>query len=607
MYFDRHFLENLRRRISISEIVGESVNLKPKGRGEFTGLCPFHSEKTPSFTVSEAKGFYHCFGCGAHGDAFRFLTEQRGISYPEAVKELALQAGMELPKQDVATQAKQKKLDDSLELMEHATKWFEQNLKSNKGQQALSYLKGRGLTDKTIKQFRIGFVSDEWEGLKNHLKSLGAEEDLLKANGLISSNESGTKTYDRFRNRIIFPIFDSRNNPIAFGGRIITDDKNAPKYLNSPETDLFKKGYILYGYNFARDEAYKKSQIIAVEGYMDVIALHQAGFKNTVAPLGTAVTENHIKQLWRICDEPIFCLDGDNAGVRAMMRLAENYIYMLEPGKTMKFVILPNKQDPDDVIKSEGASGFNKLLNDSQNLSDALWNINIQGESLTTPEKKSAFSEKMLQIVSKIQNASVRNFYIQDYKNRIFKLGMFYYKNKSETVSHRSSTITNTPKLERITEKILLLACFNPLIVENSEIEEFLQNIEISNKNLEKLAFLLIDYIALGDEEGANYKGFKLHLENHSETGQIEYLERTPLKAEYCNKIDDVAKAVTAWQYLLSEYDLTLAENEFKKLSHNGSSDVDKVYLAKDEVMKLESRRDYKRKQFEEIIDNELI
>jgi len=344
MRFEKHFIDDLRRRISITDIVGSVVNLKPKGRGEFLGLCPFHSEKTPSFTVSENKGFYHCFGCGVHGDALRFLTDHKGLTYPEAIKEAALLAGVELPKPTEYNAQKQQKIDDSLELMEVATKWFQENLKSNAGKQALSYLKNRGLTDRTIEKFRIGFVANEWEGLKSHLSKLGANEDLMEANGLISKNESG-KVYDKFRNRIIFPIFDSTSKPIAFGGRIIEEDTNAPKYLNSPETDLFKKGYVLYGYNFARDTAYKKSQMIAVEGYMDVIALHQAGFKNVVAPLGTAVTENHIRHLWKVCDEPVFCLDGDSAGLRAMMRLAENHINMLVPGKTMKFVLLPEGKD----------------------------------------------------------------------------------------------------------------------------------------------------------------------------------------------------------------------------------------------------------------------
>lgn len=360
MRFEKHFIDDLKRRLSITDIVGATVNLKPKGRGEFLGLCPFHSEKTPSFTVSDNKGFYHCFGCGAHGDAIRFLTEQRGLTYPEAIKEAALIAGVELPKQTVESKQKQQYIDDSYELMKLASSWFSKNLKANVGKGALSYLKNRGLSDQTIEKFKIGFVSDEWDGLKSYLNRAGAPEELLIENGLVSSNENNTRTYDRFRNRIIFPIFDSGGNEIAFGGRIIFEDANAPKYLNSPETELFKKGYVLYGYNFARDEAYKKQQIIAVEGYMDVISLHQSGFKNVVAPLGTAVTENHIRHLWKTCDEPVFCLDGDNAGLRAMMRLAENHISMLVPGKTMKFAILPQGKDPDDVVKNFGALGYKK-------------------------------------------------------------------------------------------------------------------------------------------------------------------------------------------------------------------------------------------------------
>lgn len=607
MRFDRNFKENLIQRISISDLIGGYVNLKPKGKGEFLGLCPFHNEKTPSFTVSENKGFYHCFGCGAHGDAIKFLMEHRGLPYPDAIKELAAIAGIDLPKYDPKEEKKQEKINDSYELIEKATKWYEKNLRSSAGSTALRYLKDRGLSDDTIKKFRIGYAPDEWEGLKKHLISLGADEELIMENGLISSNEENTKTYDRFRGRIIFPIFDSRNSPIAFGGRIIEENSNAPKYLNSPETNLFKKGYVLYGYNFARDEAYKKSQIIVVEGYMDVIALQQAGIGNVVAPLGTAVTENHIKHLWKVCDEPIFCLDGDNAGVRAMMRLAENHIHMLQPGKTMKFLILPDKMDPDDVVKDYGAKGFNDMLSRSVELCDALWDINIKGVSLKTPEQKSAFSEKMLSIVSGIENGTVRNFYIQDYKNRIFKLGFNPSKKPQEQPPHRMPVITNRSFSESLIERMILIACYNPEIIKNSEIEEFLQNIEISNKNLEKLSFLLIDYMALEDNENADYKGLKNYLEDKGENSQLEYLENAFLKARFDTKVDDAEKAVTAWQYLLSEYNLSIAENEYKKLSQNESSDTNVIYVARNEISKLENIRDFNRKLYEEILSNELI
>lgn len=610
MRFDRHFLDELRRRVSISDIVGGYVKLSSKGKGEFTGLCPFHNEKTPSFTVSDAKGFYHCFGCGAHGDAIRFYTEKRGLSYPEAIKELAASVSMPLPVQDKFEQAKQRKLNDSLEVMERAARWFEANLKSNIGGEARSYLKKRGLSDATIAKFRIGFVSDEWEGLKKHLKSLGAEDDLLLASGLVSKNGQGTKIYDRFRSRIIFPIFDSRNKVIAFGGRIINSDSNAPKYLNSPETDLFKKGYVLYGYNFARDEAYKKEQMIVAEGYMDIISLHQAGITNAVAPLGTSVTENHIKQLWKTCDEPVFCLDGDNAGLRAMMRLAENHIHMLEPGKTMRLALLPDKMDPDDVIKSYGVKGFYEIIENAKDLSDALWDINIRDEKLKTPEQKSAFAEKMLNIVKTINQKTVRDFYIRDYQNRIYMLG-FNRSKKGKKNNKKGDevqiSISNIAKIDRIIEKMLILVAYNPATLEEAEIEEFIQNIETSNKNLEKLSFSLIDYISFVDCDGADYQGFRDHLKENGGNDQIEYLEKTPLKSEYGLKMEGKSKYVTAWQYLKSEYNVALAENEFKNLSSSDSSDISKIYLAKNEVVRLELKRDEQRQIFEDLINNELI
>jgi DNA primase len=435
MKFPRQFLDTLKERINISEVVGQKVALKHKARGEYTGLCPFHNEKTPSFTVSDPKGFYHCFGCGAHGTAFNFLMEQRGLTFNETVKELAQIAGMQLPKMEEGDVKREKVTQDSYTILEETTKFFEAALFSAEGAKALEYLRSRGLTDETIKHFRLGYSPDRREALYIHLTKLGADPDLVEANGLcIKSDKTPAgqpaQYFDRFRGRVMFPIFDQKNRPIAFGGRIM-EKSDMAKYLNSPETDLFKKGYVLYAYNFARDIAFKKQNVAVVEGYMDVIALHQAGIKNVVAPLGTAVTENHMKGLWRITKEPVFCLDGDAAGLRAMKRLAEEFITILEPGYSMKFALSLDGKDPDEVIKNHGVSAIRDVLMNAIPLSEALWRINYNEKEITTPEKKAEFSAKLLNLAKNIKNQEVSDFYANYFKTRLNELKFDFRNDQS--------------------------------------------------------------------------------------------------------------------------------------------------------------------------------
>jgi DNA primase len=619
MKFGRQFLDNLRARVSISSVVGSYVTLKHKGRGEFTGLCPFHKEKTPSFSVSDNKGFYHCFGCGVHGDVIGFLMEHRGLPYPEAVKELALQAGMELPKQDFYSAEKEKKIEDSYEVLEMATKWFENNLNSQAGMQARLYLKDRGLTPETIKKFRLGFAPDEWESLKNYLKNNGVDEDMILANGLVTSNEDGSKKYDRFRNRIIFPIFNSTGKVIAFGGRTMAPDKEqGPKYLNSPETDLFKKGFTLYGFNFAKDRAYKEQKIMAVEGYMDVIALHQAGFEYAVAPLGTALTENHIRIMWKISKEPIMCLDGDEAGQRASKKFAEEYIALLEPGYTIKFAFVPKGYDPDEFVKEHGKDSFEKILTDAKPLSDALWDINHAVAQLDTPEHKSEFAKKMLDLVDKIQNPSVKDFYKKEYSNRIYRLGFSGQKGGAKgkdkktvlTPEIRSSLAKNNNRLENLKERLILVCALNPILARNADVEEVLIALEHDNKVVERLAEAVISFCADIDESGVNYNGLIEHLEVNGGHDQISYLKSNTLKGEYEWGESAHSKAIFAWRYLLAEFYLCLAEKEYEKLLENSTADISLLYEKQQEyqnnILKLAKSRDVIRIEFEDLLEEEI-
>ena len=329
MAFPPQFLDELRARLPVSEVVGRKVRLLRKGR-EHSGLCPFHNEKTPSFTVNDEKGFYHCFGCGAHGSVIDFAMETEGLSFPEAVEKLAGQAGLQVPQSSPEERERAKVRSTLYDVLEQVCDWYEDQLTRPGGRQAYDYLKQRGFTDETIGRFRLGFAPDGRGKLLQAMESRGIERRQLVEAGLIKLPEGGGDPRDYFFNRVMFPITDGRDRVIAFGGRILGDGQ--PKYLNSPETPLFHKGRNLYNYAMAREASKDAGTVIVAEGYTDVIALAQAGLPNAVAPLGTALTEEQIGLLWRIADEPVLCFDGDNAGERAALRAAERAMPILKPG-----------------------------------------------------------------------------------------------------------------------------------------------------------------------------------------------------------------------------------------------------------------------------------
>jgi DNA primase len=601
----KEFIENLKSRIAISEVISKYVNLKAKSKGSFSGLCPFHSEKTPSFTVSDAKGFYHCFGCGVHGNAISFLMEHKGYSYVEAIKELANIAGMQIPIADAKTEQKyhekQKIINSSLELMELATKYYERNLKSSSGTIARDYLQNRGLTAETIDKFRIGFATDEWEGLRNYLQKQGASDDIMLANGLITEKEDGGKKYDRFRNRIIFPIFDSQNRVIAYGGRILNEDKTQAKYLNSSETELFKKGYVLYGYNFARDNAYKKSQAIVVEGYMDVITMHQAGFDNCVAPLGTAVTENHIFQLWKMTKEPIFCMDGDEAGIRASKRVAEEFMKYLKAGYSIKFCFLNDAKDPDEFIKKNGFNAMNKALENSTPLSEALWNFNFNEVELKTPEKKAEFSKKMQELANTIEDNDVKTFYKEDFKNRLSKafsnvINFNKYQNKNynnlqnnlpASLELKQKATLKTSALDADKERLLVLICFFPSLLRLSEVEEFLYNFSSHNKKLENLSKIIIENSQNSYLEG-DFDNLISQISDNLKNSYSNIGIDSPYKDELVKNIKTFNDSVTAWQYMFSEYQLKNLKAELNKLLEEKNSDINLLMSVKNKIIEFD-------------------
>jgi DNA primase len=417
MRFTPQFLDELRARLPVSEVVSKRVKLRKQGR-EFVGLSPFNKEKSPSFTVNDQKGFFHDFSSGKHGDIFGFVMETEGVAFPEAVERLAQMAGVALPKvsaEDQQRDARRKTLHDVMDL---AAKFFEATLASRAGAKARGYLADRGLDAATQLKFRLGYASNERFALKEHLGSHGIPvEDMVEA-GLLIAGDDIPLPFDRFRDRVMFPITDLRNRVIAFGGRAMEKDAQA-KYLNSPETPLFHKGSTLYNIAAARQAAHDGQQIIVVEGYVDVIAMVTAGFAATVAPLGTALTEDQLALLWKMADEPVLCFDGDNAGLRAAYRAVELAMPRLKPGKSLKFALLPQGQDPDDLVRSAGREAVVEVIEAARPLAQMLWARETEGHEFDTPERRAALEARINEVTAAIGDDAVRKYYRQDFQDRL--------------------------------------------------------------------------------------------------------------------------------------------------------------------------------------------
>ncbi len=425
MAFPPRFLEELRARLPVSQIVGRRVKLVRHGR-EHTGLCPFHSEKTPSFTVNDDKSFYHCFGCGAHGDVITFVRETEGLEFVEAVERLAAEAGVEVPQESPQERAAASQRAGLHEVMGLAADWYTANLPLPAGAAAWDYLRQRGLDNDTIGRFRLGFAPSDRGALTRHLAAHRITPQQLIACGLIKPGEDGSPDRDYFFNRIIFPITDRRGRIIAFGGRGLGDAK--PKYLNSPDTELFHKGHVLYNIDRAAGAARTAAAgrtvgtVIVAEGYMDVIALAQAGFANAVAPLGTALTEAQLAELWRHADEPLLCFDGDNAGRRAALRAAARALPGLAPGKSIRFVPLPSGQDPDDLIRSGGPDAMKSALAAAIPLVGFLWDHEVAAAPLDTPERRADLEKRLDGHVGTIEDRAVGFQYRSEFRARLRRL-----------------------------------------------------------------------------------------------------------------------------------------------------------------------------------------
>ena len=421
MALSPRFLDDVKARIGLSDLIGRKVKLTKTGR-EHQGLCPFHSEKTPSFTVNDQKGFYHCFGCGAHGSAIDFVMETEGLGFREAVEQLASQAGLEMPEEDprdIERRQAQKSLGD---VMEDVTAWYEAQLKARSGAEALRYLQGRGLKPETIAHFRLGYAPQSRTALKEALIARGHTEQALIDTGMLIKPDDGGPSYDRFRNRVMFPILDRQGRLVAFGGRALDKDAKA-KYLNSPETVLFHKGANLYNWPGARQAAYDGGELLVVEGYMDVIALWEAGVTAAVAPLGTALTEEQIGHLWTMAEEPILSFDGDKAGLRAARRAMERALPLLRPGKSLRFLLMDadSKDDPDTYIRREGKEAFEQLMDGATPLVDFLWKTMSAEADYSTPERRAGFEKQVFMTLAEIADDNVKKLYQSEFRSRIWE------------------------------------------------------------------------------------------------------------------------------------------------------------------------------------------
>ena len=409
------WLDELRARVTLSSVVMRTTKLQRAGR-EWKACCPFHNEKTPSFTVSDEKGFYHCFGCGAHGDVIRWMTDQRGLAFMDAVKELASEAGLEVPQPDPREAERAERRATLHDVMAAAQEWFENNLLSDEGAKAREYLKQRGIDATTARKFGFGLAPDDRNAMK---RALGQFDDAMLAETGLRIEVEGKEPYDRFRGRLMLPIHDVRGRIVAFGGRILDGaNKDAPKYLNSPDTPLFDKGRTLYNLNRAGPVSRQSGRIVVVEGYMDVIALAAAGIEDTVAPMGTALTEQQIELLWRLVETPILCFDGDAAGQRAAFRAATRALPLLRPGHSLAFVTLPAGLDPDDLLKQQGRGAMDRLLDSPQSLLDTLWRHEHEAQPLHSPEDKAGLKQRLIDHTETIQHPDIRSLYRRELLDR---------------------------------------------------------------------------------------------------------------------------------------------------------------------------------------------
>lgn len=494
MHFPKDFPDKLRSSILTSEVVGKKVKLKSRGN-EFQGLCPFHNEKSPSFTVNDLKGFYHCFGCQAHGDIISFVMNVDGFDFKDAVVKLADDFGIPVP-QVKFDAVKEDKLDRDYLILEKACSFFEKNLYEMQGFEARNYLKKRNLNSTIAKKFRLGFAPSSYEALTNFLKAENFTEAEISRTGVIGQNDK-KKFYDKFRNRVIFPITDKKNRVIAFGGRTIGDDM--PKYLNSSETDLFKKNQTLYNLSFARKPIFSKGLAVVVEGYMDAISLAANGVENVVAGLGTALGAEHLKELFYATDKIVICLDGDAAGIRAAKRVSEIALPLINAKKNIAFSILPNQMDPDDFIKTFGAAELEKVFSNATPLSESLFDfalieLGIDRSKKISAENKAKIEANLAGKIEAIVDPASKKYFSFFFKDLLFYLGRGQSKSSGNSASKIYAKSANN-LTDSLQKNIIAMIVKFPTLAHLHDEDFDVAEVQFNNENLTHLKDRIIGLI----------------------------------------------------------------------------------------------------------------
>ena len=494
------FLDDLRQRLPLSDVIGRRLRLVRAGR-EYKALCPFHREKTPSFTVNDDKGFFHCFGCGAHGDVVGFVMRHDNLDFMEAVALLAGQAGLQVPKPSAQDRAAARHRQGLHEVVEAACRYFEGELRSPAGRAARDYLNRRGLDDSTLDRFRLGFAPADGRLLLQHLATAAADENALVDAGLARRSDDGRSVYAFFRDRIIFPVADRQGRVVGFGGRLTGGA--GPKYLNSPDGPLFRKGELLYGLSRARAAAGDDQPVVVVEGYMDVIALVRAGFEAAVAPLGTALTEAQIAQLWRLTTVPVLCFDGDEAGRRAAWRAIERVMPLLRPDHSVRIALMPAGDDPDSLIAAGGGAAMRQVLAAARPLADIVWEWQFEAHRPTTPEERAGLQTTLDGMVGRIADPAVRAYYRRDVRERLDAAFPFQGRQRAAGRGPAPGRSPSGPRPGGVPRRsaegqaacILLAATINhPALFD--EVAEMLADLAMPDVELERLKQAAIDRLS---------------------------------------------------------------------------------------------------------------
>ena len=514
------FIEDLRQRVSLSDVIGRRVKLMRKGR-RFSGLCPFHSEKTPSFSVVDDDGFYHCFGCGAHGDAISFLREMDGLDFMEAVERLADMAGLAVPVSAQIDPTVKRQRKAAFDILEETTRFFESRLRADEGRDAARYVKQRGLDAATVKNFRLGYAPRS--GLQALLAGKGfSDEDMILA-GVVSKSDRDGRLYDYFRDRVIFPIENRQGTVIAFGARALGDAQ--PKYLNSGDSLTFSKKAVLYGWVHARESVRRKLPLVVVEGYMDVIAVQRSGIAAALAPLGTALTPEQVSLLWKLHDEPILCFDGDAAGQKAQLRAVERILPLLEPGRSARLAMLPAGKDPDDVLGESGPEGLRKILGSAQALVDVMWTTTAAQFNMQQPEARAQFWQSVRGLVRSIGNNQVRGAYGDEIESRIAAMRS-QMRGEANIFLARRTIRPATGLMHRHRAILVLLLAHPGLVPANFEA---LSMLEIADQKLDHLKKAVIDVVIRNPD--LDVAALTHHLQLRDLGGEIEDLTGDEMKS----------------------------------------------------------------------------